>query len=176
MKDFFYKFYKDYKEWIVVILSAVILAILINRFALFKILVPTPSMTPTIKPGDQIFSTRMYDFCEIKRGDILIFNSKELGKELVKRVVGLPGDRVDIKSDGSVYINRKKLDETYVKYQGGKVNLVFKVPEGKYLMLGDNRNNSDDARYWKDSYIDRKDIHGKTQLRVWPLSRIGVVN
>ncbi len=79
------------------------------------------------------------------------------------------------KSDGSVYINGNKLEEDYVKYQGGKTDMSFDVPSGKFLMLGDNRNNSDDARYWSNPYIDGKDIEAKAQLTVYPFDRIGFV-
>ncbi len=90
---------------------------------------------------------------------------------MIKRLIGLPGDKVEIKEDGTVYVNNEKLDEPYIKYPGGKVNVNFEVPEDKYLLLGDNRDNSKDARYWSDKYIDGDDILGKAQITVWPLNR-----
>lgn len=162
-------------DWIIPILAALVLAFLIHKFLLFKIKVPTGSMMPTVEIGDQLFVTRIHNPNNIKRGDIVVFNSEELKEPLLKRVIGLPGEHVEIKSDGSVYINGEKLEEDYVKYPGGKTDMTFDVPEGKYLMLGDNRNNSDDARYWSDPYVDGKDIEAKAQLTIYPFDRIGFV-
>lgn len=162
-------------DWIIPILAALLLASLIHKFLLFKIKVPTGSMMPTVEIGDQLFVTRIYNTSNIKRGDIVVFNSDEFSEPLLKRVIGLPGDHVEIKSDGSVYVNGNKLEEDYVKYPGGKTDMSFNVPEGKFLMLGDNRNNSDDARYWNDPYVDGKDIEAKAQITVYPFNRIGFV-
>ena len=162
-------------DWIIPILAALVLAFLIHKFLLFKIKVPTGSMMPTVEIGDQLFVTRIHNPNNIKRGDVVVFDSEELKEPLLKRVIGLPGEHVEIKSDGSVYINGEKLEEDYVKYPGGKTDMTFDVPEGKYLMLGDNRNNSDDARYWSDPYVDGKDIEAKAQLTIYPFDRIGFV-
>lgn len=162
-------------DWIIPILIALVLAFLIRQFLLFKIKVPTGSMMPTVEIGDQLFVTRVHNPNNIKRGDIVVFNSEELNEPLLKRVIGMPGEHVEIKSDGSVYINGNKLEEDYVKYQGGKTNMSFDVPEGKYLMLGDNRNNSDDSRYWSYPYVDGDDIEAKAQLTIYPFDRIGFV-
>ncbi|EGT3617510.1 signal peptidase I [Clostridium perfringens] len=167
---------KNLKEYVLVIGAAIVLAIFINKFLLFKIMVPTPSMSPTIEPGDQLFATRIHNLSNIKRGDMLVFYSNEFDEKMIKRAIGLPGDRVEIKENGEMYINNKKVDEPYVRYPGGKVNVVFEVPQGKYLMLGDNRNNSEDARYWNNKYIDSEDILGKAQIRVWPLDKFRKVN
>ena len=162
-------------DWFIPIIAAVIAAILINKFLVFKVLVPTGSMEPTIMPGDQIFVTRIYNTKKIKRGQIIVFNSKELHDRLVKRVVGLPGDRVEINDKGEVFINEQLLKEEYVKYPSDKTG-NFVVPQGKFLMLGDNRADSLDARYWKNPYIDGKDILGKAVLRVYPFNRFGLLN
>ncbi len=162
------------KEWFAPIIVAVIFALLINKFLLFKIEVPTPSMYPTIKVGDNIFVTRIYNYNNIKEGDIIEFYSKELGMRLIKRVIGLPGDTVEVKSDGTVWVNNSKLNEPYVKNNGGKTG-SFKVPKGEYFFLGDNRANSLDSRYWKNSYILSKDIQGKAQITVYPFNRIGLL-
>lgn len=160
------------KDWLVPIISGIILAFLITKFAFFKATVPTGSMLPTIQLKDQLFVTRIYNFNNIKRGDIIVFNSKEFNEKMVKRVIGLPGDKVEIKKDGSVFVNSEKIDEPYVKYNSGDSG-TYTVPENKYFFLGDNRANSKDSRYWNESYISKKDILGKAQLRVYPFSSFG---
>lgn len=168
--------FKILKEYSLVIIVAIVLTIIVNKFLVFKILVPTPSMAPTIEPGDQIFATRIHNLSNITRGDMIVFHSKEFDEKMIKRLIGLPGDKVEIKEDGIVYVNNRNIGENYVEYQGGKSNMIFEVPKGKYLFLGDNRNNSEDARYWKNKYIDGEDILGKAQVRVWPLDRINCMN
>ena len=164
-----------FSNWLIPIILAILLAIIINKFILYKIVVPSPSMSPTVEVGNQLFVTKVYNTSNIKRGDILVFNSDELHELLLKRVIGLPGDNVEIKKDGSVYVNGEKIKEDYVKYPGGKTDMSFNVPEGKFLMLGDNRANSDDARYWANPYVDSKDIDAKAQIIIYPFNRIGFV-
>ena len=165
---------KFLKEWVYPVIVAVVIALLINKFILFKIYVPSESMFPTIKIGDQLFVTKVYDKNKIKRGDILVFYSEELGDKLIKRVIGLPGQKVVIKTDGSVYIDDIRIDEPYVvnmSDMGG----TFNVPENHYLFLGDNRVNSKDSRFWKDPYIPEDEILGKARIIVFPFSRFGIV-
>ncbi len=164
-----------FSNWLIPIILAILLAVIINKFILYKIVVPTQSMSPTVEVGNQLFVTKFYNTSNIKRGDVLVFNSDELHELLLKRVIGLPGDNVEIKKDGAVYVNGEKIKEDYVKYPGGKTNMSFNVPEGKFLMLGDNRANSDDARYWANPYIDSKDIDAKAQIIIYPFNRIGFI-
>ncbi|MFR5266995.1 signal peptidase I [Clostridium sp.] len=166
---------KIFKDWILPIICAIIIAFLISKFLVFKVEVPTGSMKPTVEPGDQIFVTRIYSPNQIKRGDILVFEKPGEKHYLLKRVIGMPGDTVDIKDNGDVYINGKELSEPYVKYPEAKGG-VYHVPEGEYFMLGDNRADSNDSRYWKDPYIPFKDIIAKTWLRVYPFDRFGFLN
>ncbi len=84
-------------DWIIPILATLLLATLIHQFLLFKIKVPTGSMMPTVEIGDQLFVTRIYNPNNIKRGDIVVFNSDELKEPLLKRVIGLPGEHVEKK-------------------------------------------------------------------------------
>ncbi|MEG0771904.1 signal peptidase I [Clostridium sp.] len=163
---------KFIKEWAIPILCAIILAFLINKFMFFNVSVPTESMYPTIKPGDKIFVLRNYKPSSLKRGDILVFHSEEANEDLIKRLVGLPNEKVEVKSDGSVLINGEKLDEPYVKYKSDKVG-TFLVPEGHYLFLGDNRSNSVDSRYWENPYIPYDEIMGKAKFIIKPFDRFG---
>lgn len=162
-------------DWIIPIIVAFILAQLIIKFLVFKVTVPTESMVPTVEKGDQFFVTKVYNPENIKRGDIVVFKSEEFVDLLMKRVIGLPGDKIDIKDGGKVFINDKEYIENYVKNPSDKEG-TFTVPAGKYLMLGDNRAKSNDARYWNNPYIDGSNIQGKTRIRVYPFSRIGSIN
>lgn len=164
---------KFLKDWIVPLIIAIILAAAINLLIVFKIRVPTESMVPTIMPKDQIFVTRVHGFTKLNRGDIVVFNSDELHEILVKRLIGLPGDSVDIK-DGYVYINGNKFNDSYVKNRDDYTG-SFKVPAGEYFFLGDNRPVSLDARFWKNHYIPRNKIMGKALFRVFPFNKIGLV-
>ena len=161
-------------DWIIPILGAIILAQLINKFLLFKVSIPTESMVPTVEKGDQLFVTKVYDPKSIKRGDIVVFKSEEFPDLLLKRVIGLPGDKIEINNEGKVYINGTEYKEDYVKNPSDK-EASFKVPDGKYVMLGDNRARSNDARYWNNPYIDGSSIEGIARVRVYPLNRIGSI-
>lgn len=169
---------KVFNEWIIPIGIAIILAFLVNKFVFFNVRIPTESMYPTIKIGDRALVTRIYNFNKLKRGDIIVFESKELKDEngknerLIKRLIGLPGDEIVVQNDGKVLINGKEIDEPYVKNNGGKSG-TYKVPEGHYFFLGDNRPVSLDARYWKNTYIPKEDIQGKAQFTIFPFSRMG---
>lgn len=161
-----------FKGWILPIVSAVILAVIINKTLFFMALVPSSSMYPTLKVGDRILVTKVYDRGKLKRGDVILFNSKELNEVLVKRLIGLPGDTVEVREDGSVYVNGAKINQDYVKRPGGKYG-SYKVPAGSFFFMGDNRNDSFDSRYWIQTYIPSSAIMGKAQFILFPFNRIG---
>jgi signal peptidase I len=128
-------------------------------------------MYPTLKPKDRIITARIYRFSHIRRGDILVFYSPELREMMIKRVIGLPNDLVEIKADGSVYINQTKADEPYVENQGS-FSAEFQVPGKKYLFLGDNRAFSIDSRSWLEPFISERDIRGKAIFCIFPVHKI----
>lgn len=162
-----------FNEWIVPIVIAIILAFLINKFLIFKVKIPSESMVPTLNVGDRLFVTRIYNLENLKRGDILVFHSEEKNEDMIKRLIGLPGDIIVI-SDGIVTVNGETLDEDYIgtadNYSG-----EFTVPEGKYFFLGDNRYWSLDSRYWEEPYIDGSEIKGKAQIKVYPWKDFGKI-
>lgn len=165
---------KVFKEWVLPMVTAVVAALLIRNFLFFPSPIPSGSMNPTIVPNEVIFVTRIYHPENLKRGDIVVFNSKELKERLVKRLIGISGDRVAVK-DGYVYLNGVKKDEPYVSTRDGKTFFngeTIVVPQGKYLFMGDNRSISFDSRYWKNTFIDRKDIIGKARAVIFPFNRI----
>ena len=102
------------KEWVLPVFAALGLAILINKFLIFNVYIPSTSMAPTINVGDRLMVNRVFHKDNIKRGDILVFYSDELQETLIKRVIGLPGDHIVIK-DGVVNVNEDDLEEDYVK-------------------------------------------------------------
>lgn len=160
-------------DWIMPIALAFVLALLINKFLLYKVYIPSGSMIPTLNEGDHLYVTRLYNLEKIERGDVLVFYSEELSDTLIKRVIGLPGDQVDI-NNGVVSINGEVIEEDYVK-NDEYYTRSFSVPEGKYLFLGDNRALSYDSRKWINPYIDGKDIQGKAQIKVFPFSDFGTI-
>lgn len=164
-----------FKEWILPVLIALIIVIFLNKYIFLLVTVPTGSMEDTIMPGDRLYVNELFKIDDAKRGDIVVFMSnEEKGKRLVKRLIGLPGETIDIKQDGSIYIDGEKLDEPYAKecVSEGK---VFDVPENSYFFLGDNRPISYDARSWPNPYISKDQIIGKVIFRFYPFNRIGKV-
>lgn len=162
-------------EWIKVILLSLILAFSINTFVIANSRVPSGSMETTIMSGDRIIGSRLSYKLGGKpnRGDIVIFKHKtgpgEKETRLVKRIIGLSGETVDIRNN-HIYINESEmpLEETYLREAMETGDYHFKIPENCYLMLGDNRNNSADARFWPDPYVPKEKILAKVLIRYYP--------
>lgn len=218
-------------EWIKIIAVAAVAAFLINNFIIANSNIPTGSMENTIPAGSRVFGSRLqYTFGEVQRDDVAIFiygyRCREDGTEYreteegvcptcgredkknqliyyVKRVIGMPGDHIEIKRTGEasadsisklpvrsatgmvpvgkLYVNGEEKQEIYLPEpmivdgaQFPEVDVV--VPEGHYYMLGDNRNNSIDARYWgEQNFVARDKMLAKVYFKYWPLSEMGVV-
>ena len=169
---------EELKEWIKDIAIALVIAGLILVF--FKpIVVKQESMQPTFYSDDYVIISRQaYGlFGDVERGDVIIFESELLdvngnNKNLIKRVIGLPGDTIEIK-DGDVYLNDEKLDEPYVAEAGlsGQMEKVT-VEEGKVFAMGDNRRVSQDSRSAVIGQVEQDSIVGKVVLRVFPFNSI----
>ncbi|WP_436512620.1 signal peptidase I [Clostridium thermobutyricum] len=165
---------KVLREWVFLIAIAYVISILINKFLIFTVFIPSGSMMPTINIGDRLVATRIHNYDNIKHGDILVFNFREEDSLYIKRVIGLPGDKIKI--DGqAVYVNGEKLEEEYVKYPEDTY-AEYIVPENNYFFLGDNRNDSKDSRYWNNPYIEEEEIKGKAIFRFYPFDSFGKVN
>lgn len=162
------------KEWLIPIIVALVIVLLINKFIFILVTVPTGSMKDTIMPNDRLFVTKIFKIEELHREEIIVFESEELGKTLVKRLIGLPGDKVEILTNGDVLINDKKLKESYTRKSTNK-HQVFQVPKKHYFFMGDNRAESWDARKWDNPYIHKDTIIGKVVFRFFPFTRVGMV-
>ncbi|AOR24618.1 signal peptidase I [Clostridium taeniosporum] len=157
-----------FKEWGLTIIGAIVIGLLVWKFLIYTVWIKSASMKPTLEVKDRLIATRVYNPENLNRGDIVIFDSDELKEILIKRLIGLPGDHIEIK-DGIVSVNGEQLNEDYVK-NNEVCNKTFDVPEGEYFFLGDNRANSDDSRYWKDPYIKGEKIQGKAKVKIYPIT------
>ncbi len=165
-------------SWCMTFVVAIVLALLLKNYIIINATVPTGSMEHTIEPGDDLFGLRVaYNFTEPKRGDIIIFKfPDDESEKYVKRIIGLPGEKVTIK-EAKVYINDSEvpLDEDYLKEKWVLATgpFEFDVPEDCYFVMGDNRNDSYDARYWDNTYVTKDEIIGKAYMIYYPFSRFG---
>lgn len=163
--------FKEVWSWVKTIALALVLAFIINSFIIVNATVPTGSMENTIMPNDRIIALRLtYYFEKPERGDIVVFKYPDDESVLyVKRVIGLPGETVVIR-DGRVYIDGSEtpLDDEYVKETPLGDFGPYEVPEGHYFMMGDNRNESKDSRYWDNTYVAENKILGKVYLKYFP--------
>lgn len=153
-----------------IFIFAVVFALLFTNFVVINAQVPSGSMRDTIWEGDRLFGFRLaYKFSEPERGDVIIFKfPDDESQNYVKRVIGLPNDVVQIK-DGRVYVNGDELDEPYIRdyiFNDGET-YTYIVPEDSYFMLGDNRNNSKDSRFWVNTYVKKEKIIAKVIFRYY---------
>lgn len=161
---------------------SVVLALGIRQFVAEARYIPTGSMEPTLQVNDRLVVEKIsYHLTVPERGDIVVFWPPEeltpAGQPrnaFIKRVIGLPGDTVEVK-DGKVLINNELISEEYIKappnYQWGPKT----VPEESYIVFGDNRNNSVDSHAWPRPFLPEDQIIGKAVVRFWPPNRIGLL-
>lgn len=173
--SFIKRFIKRYRiELIIGIILALVLSKIITSTVFYVALVPSESMKNTLLIGDRVLVSK--NISEIEVGKIYTFYHNDT--LLIKRLIAVPGDHVKIDGD-DVYINNKKLDEPYVSSSmddDKKIKLDIIVPEDKYFFLGDNRNNSLDARYWDEPFIDKDNIDGRAVRIIMPSHRKGILN
>ncbi len=168
-------------SWVFTLGCAVLVALFLKNFVIINATVPTGSMENTIMPGDDLLGFRLaYIFSEPERGDIVIFRfPDDESQKFVKRIIGMPGDRVTI-CNGGVYLNgsSEPIQELYLKEEWlkGAGPYVFDVPEDCYFVMGDNRNDSYDSRYWQNTYVSRDQIIGKAELVYFPFKHFKVLD
>ena len=151
-------FMAEFISWVKVILAAACIAWALTTFIIANSNIPTGSMIPTIMAGDRVIGFRLsYLFSEPERGDVVIFEWPDApeGETIyyVKRIIGLPGEEIRI-SGGNVYIDGSSdpLDEPYImEAMAAAPDAVYVVPEDCYFVLGDNRNHSNDSRFWENT-------------------------
>ncbi len=170
-----------WENWVKPLFIAAILAIGIRTFLIGPYKIPTGSMIPTLLVGDRIFVDKIsFRFKEPERGDIIVFKyPMDRKKDFVKRLVGLSGDKVEIK-DVQALINGKKIETpdsfsqrfyyNRSEWDYGKEGQVIDVPPGHFFVLGDNSAASSDSRNW--GFVPRKDVIGRAVLIWWPPKRV----
>jgi signal peptidase I len=168
------------REWIILGGAAVVIALVVRAFLFQAFYIPSESMVPTLKIHDRVLVNKLsYKLHPVHRGDIVVFKAPKgvvpPVKDLVKRVIGIPGDTVEGKADGFVYVNGKKQNENYLG-KGVTTTPGFSlrtVPPDSYWVMGDNRQVSEDSRVF--GYIPKRDIVGRVFIRIWPLNRIDLL-
>ena len=167
------KVLKELVGYLITIIVAVIVATLIRIFIFEPFIVPTPSMEPTLKVNDKVIINKLsFKFDSIERGDIVAFYSPiEESKNLVKRAVGIEGDEISLTSEGEIFVNGEKIVEDYLPadMNASYLNQIFVVKEDEVFVMGDNRNNSYDSRFFGS--ISEDNIFGKLLIIYWPPSR-----
>jgi len=175
-------------EWVIVIVGAILLALVVKVFLLQAFYIPSLSMYPTLHEGDRVLVNKLsYRLHDVNRGDVIVFERPPTETssnipDLIKRVVGLPGESITIEN-GSVFVDGQRLDENYLP--DGTVTSTANapnkcapdapcvVPAGQVWVMGDNRGDSKDSRYFGP--IDESSIVGRAFITVWPLGRFGLL-
>src|SRR5947209_13695751 len=163
-------------EWVVIVVAALLAALLIKTFLLQAFYIPSDSMNPTLVQRDRVLVNKLsYHFHDVHRGDIVVFKrppgeNDPTIKDLIKRVIGLPGDTVEGR-DGQIVINGRVLHEPYTAKNSPMNDFTpRKIPPGHYFVMGDNRSNSKDSRVFGP--IAKSLIVGRAFIRVRPISKI----
>lgn len=165
-------------EWVAVIGGALAVALVIQAFLVQAFYIPSSSMEPTLGVGDRVLVNKLsYDVHDVNRGDLVVFERPDGAegeiKDLIKRVIGLPGESVEIR-DGAVVIDGRVLDEPYLA--DDEVLAEFaptEVPDDTVFVMGDNRDDSRDSRVFGP--ISTDSIVGRAFVRVWPLTDLGTL-
>ncbi len=166
------------REYGMSLLVAFVLAMGIQTFIVKAYKIPTPSMVPTLNVGDRLLVNRfIYRFKEPQRGDIIVFEwPEDRKKDFIKRLIGLPGETIEI-ANGIIYVNGKAVEVETIRKNDytntgklGGIGQEIKVPDDSYYVLGDNSANSSDSRVW--GFIKIKKVKGRAWFVYWPLTKM----
>lgn len=193
------------RELPVLIVIAFLLAFLLRTFVVQVFYIPSSSMVPTLEVNDRILVDKVtYRFRDLRRGEIVVFEGDRLGvpdvdrgpieravrgigqlvglapanaRDFVKRVIGLPGDEVEIDDAGTVFVNGVALDEPYVAAEDPRPFGPVEVPEGELFFLGDNRPNSSDSRVAEGlGFVELDHVVGRAFAIIWPVERFRLLD
>jgi signal peptidase I len=165
-------------SWLRDLSVSVVIAIIVILFLYQPVKVEGTSMTPSLVNEERIFINKFvyrFGFSDIVRGDTIVFWAPEdPSRSYIKRVIGVPGDEVEI-VDGAVILNGKRLEEPYIiDVNRDRMSMPHRTVEaGRYFVLGDHRNSSNDSRSW--GTVPRDAIYGKAVFVYWPLNRLGLL-
>ena len=182
------KIWNEIWDYVKMIIIVVVVVLFVNNFILINAKIPSESMENTIMNGDRVFGFRLAYGLNVdlfgnhiskkvkdpERFDIVIFKYPDDESQLfIKRLIGLPGETVEIR-DGKVYIDgsQEPLDDSFVPEVPTGDYGPYKVPENSYFMLGDNRENSRDSRFWDNTFVTFDQIVGKAMIRYFPSIKI----
>jgi signal peptidase I len=175
------KIWRSWQENLVLIAIALCLAVFIRTFVAEPRYIPSESMLPTLHTGDRIVVEKVsYRFHPPVTGDIIVFQpSPELQRRgyaqnqaFIKRIIGKPGEVISV-AGGQVYLNGQPLTEAYIAEPPEQPFGPVTIPKGEFFVMGDNRNDSNDSRYW--GFLPSENIIGRARFRFWPLERIGML-
>lgn len=167
---------KSIVEWVAVIVGALVVALVVKTFLVQAFWIPSTSMVPTLQVGDRVLVNKLsYDIGDVERGDIIVFDrpggaAPDGIEDLIKRVVGLPGETVEGR-DGEVWINGSPLEEDYLPERVTTSTFSEQtIPDGHVWVMGDNRNGSEDSRRFGP--VPASTIVGRAFVIIWPLSDV----
>ncbi|NMF66194.1 signal peptidase I [Brasilonema octagenarum UFV-E1] len=173
--------WRTLRENLILIAIALCLALLIRTFVAEPRYIPSDSMLPTLYKGDRLVVEKISSlFHPPQFGDIVVFQPPEelqhrgypKDQAFIKRIIGTPGKKVSI-AGGKVYIDGQPIQEDYIAEPPILPMKERQVPPGEFFVMGDNRNDSNDSRYW--GFLPKENIIGRAVFRFWPFNRIGVI-
>lgn len=171
---------RSFFEVIGIFFGAIIVAWVLQAYLVKPFQIPSESMVPTINIGDRILVNRLaYRYGEVKRGDVIVFKAPmEPDVDYVKRVIAVAGDRVEVTPGGAVVINGELQVENYTNPNSISLQPFTEqtVPEGNVFVMGDNRGDSKDSRFWNSPWLPVNDIIGSAFFTYWPPGRLGMLN
>lgn len=161
------------RELLETVISAGIIAFIIITFIGQVTVVRGASMEPTLHDRERLIANKIsYRFESPERNEIIIFKPPiGIKRNYIKRIIGISGDKIEI-VDGKIYVNDQALEEPYVKYRSYEDMPPTIIPADSFFVLGDNRPNSSDSRYW--GFVPRKNVVGKAWVVFWPLNKIRI--